>query len=362
MMRTEDFFYEFPPELTAKKPLSAREQSRMMILDRADKKFFHQHFFNFPDYFKAGDLMILNNTKVLPARVFAQKSTGGKVEVLLVRSIDKNNNVWECLVKPATGIRNETTIYFQVENSKVPAVFKKVEEKIKLLQFSTEISVEDLMRKIGSSPLPPYMQRKEADSEDLERYQTVFAEKEGAIAAPTAGLHFTPQIFDRLREKGVEIHSVTLHVGLGTFEPVRAENIFDHVMHTEFYEVPKTVVEAVQRAKKENRSVTAIGTTSVRALESWFGSQIVQGDSCPPAARHGLRRNDSGMSSTNLFIYPGYSFKVVDRLLTNFHQPESTLIMLTSAFAGKEFLFESYREAIQEKYRLFSYGDCMLIL
>ncbi len=354
-MRTQDFFYEFPPELTAKKPLSARDQSRMMILDRADKKNFHQHFFNFPDYFKAGDLIILNNTKVLPARIFAHKLTGGRVEVLLVRSIDQAKNIWECLIKPATGIRNETTIYFQVENSKIPAVFKKVEEKIKLLQFPLEFSVEDLMRKIGSSPLPPYMQRKEADSEDLERYQTVFAEKEGAIAAPTAGLHFTPQIFDQLKQKGVEIHSVTLHVGLGTFEPVRAENVFDHVMHTEFYEVPKTVVEAIQRAKKENRSVTAIGTTSVRALESWFANDRMEGDSS-------LRKNDNEMSSTNLFIYPGYQFKVIDRLLTNFHQPESTLIMLTSAFAGKEFLFESYREAIQEKYRLFSYGDCMLIL
>jgi len=354
-MLTKDFFYEFPQELTAKKPLVARDQSKMMILDRAHQKIFHQHFFNFPNYFNSGDLIILNDTKVLPARIFAQKSTGGKVEVLLVRSIDPANNIWECLIKPATGIRNETTIYFQVENSKIPAVFKKVEEKIKLLQFPSEFSVEDLMRKIGSSPLPPYMQRKEVDSEDLERYQTVFAEKEGAIAAPTAGLHFTPQIFDRLREKGVEIHSVTLHVGLGTFEPVRAENIFDHVMHKEFYEVPKTVVEAVRRAKKENRSVTAIGTTSVRALESWFANDSMEGDSS-------LRRNDIEMSSTNLFIYPGYSFKVVDRLLTNFHQPESTLIMLTSAFAGKEFLFESYREAIQEKYRLFSYGDCMLIL
>lgn len=292
-MFTKDFFYEFPPELTAKKPLLARDQSRMMILNRDDKKIFHQRFFDFPNYFKSGDLIILNNTKVLPARIFAQKSTGGKVEVLLIRSIDKKNNRWECLIKPATGIRSETTIFFQLENLKIPAVFKNVEEKIKILQFPSEVSVEDLMRRIGSSPLPPYMQRKEADSEDLERYQTVFAEREGAIAAPTAGLHFTPQIFDRLKQKGVEIHSVTLHVGLGTFEPVRAENILDHSMHTEFYEVSKTVVDAVQRAKKENRSVTAIGTTSVRALESWFANDSMEGDSCPPAARHGLRRNDN---------------------------------------------------------------------
>jgi len=358
----------------------------MMVLNRAQKLIQDSLFHKFPSFFNKGDLLILNNTKVLPARLWGTKKTGGKVEVLLVgataRSPDRGEEsgpaIWECLIRSMKGLKPDSQIFFSFRGKEIFAILKTQGER-KFLQFPPETSVEALMKEEGAAPLPPYIKRKEGRPEDLERYQTVFAEKEGAIAAPTASLHFTPRILSALQERGVEIQYVTLHVGIGTFQPVTAERVEDHRMQTEYYEISKEVAESIQRAKKEGRLVTAIGTTTVRAVESYFHTGSAS--PAPPPLKGGGKKNeitcsqlssplrgegqgggDSAMNSTNLFIHPGYQFKIIDRLLTNFHQPESTPLFLTSAFAGKKFLFSAYREAIEKRYRLFSYGDCMWII
>ncbi len=347
-MKLTDFLFEFPLELVAQEAIEPRDASRMMLLDRSRQEIDHSLFKKFPDYFQKGDLLILNNTKVLPARLWAKKKTGGKIEVLLLREEGK---VWECLLKNVRGLENGDEIFFEFEEQKIPARYFVKDEK-RFLEFPAKFSVKDLMRDQGAAPLPPYIRREAPRAEDLQRYQSVFAKKEGAIAAPTASLHFTEEVFEALKSKGVEIHFITLHVGMGTFEPIRAENIEEHQMQTEYYEIAPEVVEAIQKAKQEGRPVTAVGTTVVRSLESYF-----KNPPNPPLTKGG----EGGFNSTHLFITPGYPFKIIDRFLTNFHQPCSTPLLLTSAFAGKDFLFRAYQEAIERKYRLFSYGDCMLI-
>lgn len=343
-MLLSEFQFEYPIELVAQEAIEPRDASRMIVLDRAQQKIEHSLFNKISDYFKKGDLLILNNTKVLPARLWAKKKTGGKVEVLLVRSEERGGEIWECLLKNVGNLKSNEEIFFKMGKREIPVRYFVKEEK-RFLEFPSGFSVKDLMLDQGAAPLPPYIRREAPRAEDLQRYQSVFAEKEGAIAAPTASLHFTEQIFQELKNKGVEIHFITLHVGMGTFEPIRAENIADHVMQTEYYEISLEVSAAIQKAKEEGRPVTAVGTTVVRSLESYFVGAVRE----PPL-------------QTNLFITPGYKFKIIDRFLTNFHQPCSTPLLLTSAFAGKDFLFRAYQEAIERKYRLFSYGDCMLIL
>ncbi len=348
-MRTQDFLFEYPPEGVAQEPLSERDASRMMVLNRSAATIADSFFREFPSYFQEGDVLVLNNTKVIPARLCAQKKSGGKIEVLLVRDLPPapsfvrrggKGEVWECLIRSMRGLKEGDEIFLGEEKTPVRLF---TEENKKYLEFPTGFSVRELMYKEGAAPLPPYIRRKEPRKEDLDRYQTIFAQKEGAIAAPTASLHFTESIFKKLRERKVEIHSLTLHVGLGTFKPILSEQIKDHEMQTEYYELAPSVIDAIYKAKKEGRPVTAVGTTVVRALESYFQN--------PPVSPF-----------TNLFITPGYKFKIIDRFLTNFHQPCSTPLLLTSAFAGKDFLFRAYAQAIQKKYRLFSYGDCMWVV
>ncbi len=346
-MLLSDFSYDYPAELVAQEAIEPRDASKMLVLDRASSQIQHHIFRQLPDFFKQGDVLILNNTKVLPARLFAKKETGGKVEVLFLKP--QSENVWECLISNLKNLKEGSPLFFDFKGVSIQARLVENKDKIKKLEFSQDVSVRNLMEVEGAAPLPPYIRRDLARKEDRDRYQAIFAEKEGAIAAPTASLHFTEEVMKGLRNKGVEIHYITLHVGMGTFEPIKSENIQDHVMQTEFYEILPCVVEAIQKAKEEKRSVTAVGTTVVRSLESYFTN--------PPLTKG----ETGGFNSTSLFITPGYPFKIIDRFLTNFHQPASTPLLLTSSFAGKDFLFEAYRKAIQKKYRLFSYGDCMLI-
>jgi S-adenosylmethionine:tRNA ribosyltransferase-isomerase len=370
-MERKEFLFEYPPELVAQDPPQERDASRMMVLDRKSRKISHASFRDFPSFFQPGDLILLNNTKVLPARLWAKKPTGGKVEVLLVREGD--SHTWECLIRSMKGLRDGSEILFSWKGRAVPAVLRIGEDRTKRLQFPPDASVHELMEEEGAAPLPPYIKRKEARSEDLERYQTVFAERKGAIAAPTASLHFTPGILRTLTDRGVTICYVTLHVGPGTFEPLESERVEDHRMQAELYEIPPDVVKSIKQAKKEGRPVTAVGTTTVRAVESYFQNPPSLSDSAnsiefaahrsKASACHPLSKGDKGgFLQTNLFITPGCRFQIVDRFLTNFHQPSSTPLLLTCAFAGKDFLFEAYGQAIEKKYRLFSYGDCMLIL
>ncbi len=345
-MRVSDFNYDLPPELIAQKPLAERDSSRMMVIMRKEGKILHARFKDFPDHLQKGDVLVLNNTKVIPAKVWGKKD-GKDVEFLLIK--EKEKGVWDVLCRPAkrvkTGDRIEFGPGFRAE------VIDAGDDGRRTMKFSAP-DVLGHLKKIGFAPLPPYIKRKKENGalrpQDLERYQTIFAEKEGAIAAPTAGLHFTPKVLKDIRQKGVLVTDVTLDVGLATFQPMRVERLEEHKMLEETYTVPETAASKINQAKKEIRPVVAVGTTVVRTLESAYSSD-----------KGGIQ---SGRRSTSLFIYPGYEFKVVDKLLTNFHLPESTLLVLVAAFAGRDLIMEAYREAVREKYRFFSYGDCMLIL
>ena len=343
-MRVSDFDYDLPKDLIAQVPIEQRDLSRMMVLDRVKRNIFHSHFRHYPDYLKKVDVLVLNNSKVIPARVWGTKNDS-EIEFLFLRELQKDT--WEVLCRPAKKVKPGDIIYFSPTFR--GKVIREAPDGRRHIRFATEDIIAEL-RTIGYAPLPPYIKRKRSQidirSTDLERYQTVFAHQDGSIAAPTAGLHFTPTILDSIKTKAVEVIEISLDVGLATFQPVRATWVEDHQMLEERYTISENAAKTINTAKKEKRPVIAVGTTSVRALESACAAEGVQ----------------PGTRSTDLFIYPGYSFQVVDRLLTNFHLPKSTLLMLVSAFTGSDFIKKAYNEAIHKKYRFYSYGDCMLIL
>lgn len=340
-MKKQDFYYDLPEELIAQDPLEDRSSSRLLVLDKVTGEIKHKVFKNIVDDLKQGDCLVINDTKVLPARLIGAKvGTEAKIEVLLLKR--KENNTWETLVKPGKKAKVGTKISFG-DGLLVGEVVDIVEEGNRLIQFSFEGIFEEILDQLGQMPLPPYITHQ---LEDKNRYQTVYAKHTGSAAAPTAGLHFTPDLLKQIEEKGVDIARVTLHVGLGTFRPVKVEEITDHHMHSEFFRIDEEAAEKINKAKEHGGRVICVGTTSCRTIES-------------AADENGHMTAKSGW--TDIFIYPGYQFKVLDCLITNFHLPESTLIMLVSALAGREHVMQAYEEAVKEKYRFFSFGDAMFI-
>ena len=352
-MLISEYDYNLPEELIAQMPADKRDNSRMMVLNRKDRTISHKHFYDIVDLIEPNTLLVMNNTKVLPARLIGHKDTGAKIEVFLLKQNSKmqdEHENWEVLIKPSKRVKPDTIIKISDELS-VRAI-KRLEENgewLVELIFNGN-NVLDVLHRNGNIPLPPYIERK-IPNEDLKkldfgRYQTVYAKDEGSVAAPTAGLHFTKEILKKLENKGVELAYVTLNVGLGTFRPVQCENVENHKMHSETFEISEKAAEQINRAKAEGKKIVAVGTTTVRTLETAYKKF-----GCIKACH----------DHSELFIYPPYEFKVIDNLITNFHLPKSTLLMLVSALAGKDFIFEAYKEAIENKYRFFSYGDCMYI-
>ncbi len=342
-MKTSDFYYDLPKELIAQDPLPDRSSSRLLHLSLADGSIEHRHFTDILDYLKEGDCLVINDTKVIPARLYGHRSmTGGIVEILLLKR--KTQDVWECLVKPGKKARTGSVIEFGEEGLLTGMITDVLEDGNRLIKFSYEGIFEEILDKLGEMPLPPYITHK---LKDKNRYQTVYAKNEGSAAAPTAGLHFTKELLEQVKEKGVNIAHVTLHVGLGTFRPVKVESVEEHHMHSEFCVVEEDQAELINRTRKNGGRIISVGTTSCRTLES-------------ASTEDGILKSGSGW--TDIFIYPGYKFKMIDGLITNFHLPESTLLMLVSALAGKENIMRAYEEAVQERYRFFSFGDAMLIL
>ena len=341
--KTSDYFYELPEELIAQTPVEPRDHSSMLVLDKETGKTQHKHFYDVLDYLKPGDCLILNDSRVLPARIFGtKKDTGAHVEFLLLKCV--GNNKWETLVKPGRKAKVGAEFVFSpgVLEGKITDV---LEDGNRIIDFSCEGNFYTILEELGKMPLPPYITE---ELKDQERYQTVYSHELGSAAAPTAGLHFTKELLKKIEEKGVKIGYVTLHVGLGTFRPVKAENITEHKMHSEHYHLPKETADLINETKKNGGRVIAVGTTSCRTLESvatFNDGKILESDGW-----------------TSIFIYPGYEFKVLDGLITNFHLPESTLIMLVSAFAGYEHVMAAYKEAVEKRYRFFSFGDAMLII
>lgn len=340
-MKTSDFFYELPEELIAQTPAEPRDSSRLLIYDRKNKTITHKHFYDIVDYLHAGDVLVINNTKVLPVRLYGNKEkTNGKIEFLLLKRIDLKT--WQVILKPGRIAKPGSKFHF---GDRLSATVKDIiDGGMRVVEFEYDGVFEDILNDIGEMPLPHYIKKQ---IENKERYNTVYAEYNGSAAAPTAGLHFTKELMQKLRDKGVIFTEVLLHVGLGTFRPVKAEDITEHKMHSEYYEISADAAEEINRAKREGRRVIAVGTTSVRVLET-----------C--AAADGMFK--AGFGETDIFIYPGYKFKAVDGLITNFHLPESTLIMLVSAFMGREEALEMYKTAVKEKYRFFSFGDSTFII
>ena len=336
-LRRSDYFYELPPELIAQDPLSDRSSSRLMAVDRNSGNTEHKHFSDIYDYLVPGDCLVLNNTKVIPARLLGKREgTGGHVEVLLLKRINATD--WETLVKPGKSCRPGQRLDFG-EGVLKAEVLEVVEDGNRIVRFYFDGIFEEILDKLGEMPLPPYITHKLADP---SRYNTVYAKFDGSAAAPTAGLHFTPELLKKIEDKGVNLAYVTLHVGLGTFRPVKEDVITDHKMHTESYQVTKETADLINRTKAEGGRVICVGTTSCRTVESCAGED---------------GKVNPGSGETSIFIYPGYKFKVMDGLITNFHLPESTLIMLVSAFAGRENVLAAYEEAVRERYRFFSFGD-----
>ena len=340
-MKTSDFYYDLPQELIAQTPIEKRDTSRLMTLNRTTGEVGHHHFYELPDFLRPGDCLILNDSRVLPARLLGQRLPGGGAcEVLLLT--DKGDKTWECLVRPGRKMRTGAKLSFG--NGELTAeVVGEVEGGNRLVRFDYEGIFLEVLEHLGKMPLPPYIKE---ELRDKERYQTVYSKVLGSAAAPTAGLHFTPELLEKIAAKGVGVGYVTLHVGLGTFRPVKEEEITDHEMHSEFCTVPLETAELINKTKANGGRVICVGTTSCRTLESW-------------AAEDGHMEPKSGW--TNIYIYPGYRFRVMDGLVTNFHLPESTLIMLVSAFAGREHVLEAYEQAVKERYRFFSFGDAMFI-
>ena len=319
-MKTRDFYFDLPPELIAQTPLERRDGSRLLVLDKETGAVEHRHFYDLPEYLHPGDCLILNNSRVLPARLLGHRVPGGGAcEILLL--IDRGDNVWECLVRPG----------------------KKLRDGNRLVRFEYEGIFLEVLERLGKMPLPPYIKE---ELQDQERYQTVYSKVNGSAAAPTAGLHFTPELLDKVQTMGVKVGYVTLHVGLGTFRPVKEEEITDHAMHSEYCVIPQETADLINETKRNGGRVICVGTTSCRTIESH-------------AAEDGTMTASAGW--TDIFIYPGYRFKVMDALVTNFHLPESTLIMLVSALAGREHVLDAYRQAVEERYRFFSFGDAMFI-
>jgi len=347
-MKRSEFTFEFPEELTAEYPAEPRDSCRLMVLNREEERVEHHHFEELPDFYNPGDVLVVNDTKVYPARIYGKKKkTGAKIEVFLLRELNPESRLWDVMVDPARKIRIGNKLWFDDELS--AEVIDNTTSRGRTIRLNFDGRNDDLyekIRELGETPLPPYIKRNVED-EDEYRYQTIFAEKRGAVAAPTAGLHFTDDMVNRLREKGVHIVPITLHVGRGTFRPVGVEDLTKHRMDSEEFTIPKETADLVNKAlKSEENTVTAVGTTVVRTLESSLSaSQMLKADH----------------SWTDLFVYPPFEFKITERLITNFHRPESTTLMMSSAFAGYDFLFEAYEEAFEEGYRLFSFGDAMLI-
>ena len=341
-MDVKDFYYDLPQELIAQDPLEDRSSSRLMVLDKITGEVEHRHFKDITEYLRPGDCLVINNTKVIPARLYGVKEgTEAKIEILLLKR--KENDIWETLVKPGKKCKVGTKIVFG-EGILTGEVVDIVEEGNRLIQFHYEGIFEEILDRLGQMPLPPYITHQ---LQDKNRYQTVYAKYDGSAAAPTAGLHFTPELLQQVRDMGVEIAEVTLHVGLGTFRPVKETDVLKHHMHSEFYKIEQSEADKINKAKKEGHRVIAVGTTSTRTLES-------------AADENGFLTEKSGW--TEIFIYPGYQFKVIDALITNFHLPESTLVMLVSALAGREHVLAAYETAVEEKYRFFSFGDAMFIV
>ncbi len=340
-LKTSDFSFDLPEELIAQDPLADRSASRLLLLDKHTGQTKHEVFKNIGNYLNPGDCLVLNNTRVLPARLHgARQGTGAAVEVLLLKRRD--GDIWETLVKPGKKAKPGVSLTFG-DGLLTGEVLEVVEEGNRLVRFSYEGIFEQVLDRLGEMPLPPYITHK---LQDQNRYQTVYARYDGSAAAPTAGLHFTEELLHSLERKGVKLAYVTLHVGLGTFRPVKTKNILEHHMHSEYYQITAQAAEAINQAKKNGNRVICVGTTSCRTLES-------------AADENGMLKESCG--NTDIFIYPGYQFKVLDGLITNFHLPESTLVMLVSALAGREHVLGAYREAIEERYRFFSFGDAMLI-
>ena len=340
-MDVKDFDYDLPEELIAQDPLEDRSSSRLMVLDKKTGEVSHHIFKEIIKYLRPGDCLVLNNTKVIPARLYGVKEgTMAKIEILLLKR--KQNDVWETLVKPGKKAKPGTKIIFG-DGILTGEVIDVVDDGNRLIQFSYDGIFEEILDKLGQMPLPPYITHQ---LKDKNRYQTVYAKYDGSAAAPTAGLHFTKELLNEVKEKGVDIAEVTLHVGLGTFRPVKVDNVLDHHMHSEFYMVSQEAADKINNAKKNGGRIISVGTTSTRILES-------------AADENGMLHECSGW--TDIFIYPGYKFKVIDCLITNFHLPQSTLVMLVSALAGREHILSAYKKAVEEKYRFFSFGDAMFI-
>ena len=363
-MKLEGFNYHLPKELIAQFPSQKRDESRLMVLNRGEQTIEHRHFFELTEYLQSGDILIVNNTKVIPARLFGRKTTGGAVEVFLIQKLEIRNQeseispatsqIWRCLINPARGIKKGSEIAF--EHGLKAAIIEKGAHGNWVVELYASMEIDKALELAGKMPLPPYIKRDRGSGGnaqnrisalDRERYQTIFAKDEGAIAAPTAGLHFTEKLLKKIRNLGVEILYITLHTGLGTFRPVKTEDITEHRMDPEYFKVDPVTFETIKRAKQENRRIIDVGSTVTRTLETMV--------------KHGWEKPILS-GTTDLFIYPGYRFNVADVLITNFHLPKSTLLMLTAAFAGKDFIMSAYREAVQHRYRFFSYGDAMMII
>ena len=359
-----DFNYQLPPELIAQEPLTDRSASRLLHLDRKSGELRDRWFREFPDLLRPDDLVVFNNTRVFPARLYGRRSgekaqalsphnpaakefLRGRVEVLLVRQISHQPNEWECLVRPGRKIGIGERLFFGEANDLQAEVIGRGSFGERRIRFAPVADFFGLVEHLGHVPLPPYISREDI-SDDRERYQTIYARERGSVAAPTAGLHFTPEVLTRMKERGIETAEITLHVGLGTFQPVRVERVEDHKLHCETYSISDEAAGAINRALESRRRIVAVGTTTVRTLE-YVAQQSKDG------------RVTAGSGDADIFIYPGYEFRVVGALLTNFHLPQSTLLMLVCAFAGKEHTLAAYRHAVEEKYRFYSYGDCMLV-
>ena len=340
-MKKSDFYFDLPAELIAQTPIERRDASRLLVLDKDSGAWEHRHFFDLPEYLRPGDCLILNNSRVLPARLLGQRLPGGGAcEVLLL--IDRGDKTWECLVRPGKHLREGARLSFG-GGELLAEVTSVLDGGNRLVRFNYDGVFLEVLDRLGKMPLPPYIRE---ELQDRERYQTVYSKVVGSAAAPTAGLHFTEDLLQKVRNMGVKVGYVTLHVGLGTFRPVKEDNITDHMMHSEYCVIPQETADLINETKRNGGRIICVGTTSCRTLETW-------------AAEDGTMMANAGW--TNIFIYPGYKFKVIDALITNFHLPESTLIMLVSALAGRRNVLNAYKEAVRERYRFFSFGDAMFI-